>query len=83
MFGTAVMKTDECVLMASAMKANGSTNEEILADMELLDDLLSIQRIRVIGRAVMYTNSGRVRKDTTMQGMIDNRLNLYLKEHGK
>lgn len=81
MFGTDVMKTDECALMALAMKENGSDNETILADIEFIDDLLSIQRMRVIGRAVAFTKSGRMRKDVTLQSMVDNRLNLYLQEH--
>lgn len=80
-FGTSVMKTEECVILVQAMNKNGSDKEQILADMELIDDLLSIQKMRVISRVVMFTKGGKIRKDFTMQGMIDNRLNLYLQEH--
>jgi hypothetical protein len=79
-FGTNVIKTDEFVLMAKVMRENGSTDQELMDDMELIDDLLSIQRMRCIGKIVRYTAGGRIRRDTTMSGMIDKRLNRYLEE---
>ena len=80
-FGTAIMNTEEYLLMAQTMKENGSPVKQIAADIELLDDLLQLQRVRVIGRAVMFTKSGRLRKDNTLQGMINNRLDRYIQDN--
>ncbi len=79
-FGTNVIKTDEFVLMAKVMRENGSTDQQLMDDIELIDDLLSIHRMRSIGKVVMYTAGGKVRRDATTRGMIDKRLDRYLEE---
>lgn len=73
-FDTHEMKTDEVVLFASVAKNNGLTNNEILEDISLIDDLLSMQKMTAIINSKRYTASGRIRKNTSFQELISNRI---------
>ena len=73
-FSTTEMKTDEVVLFASVAKDNGLTTDEILEDISLIDDLLSMQKISLIINSNRYTPSGRIRKNSSLQEFISNRI---------
>lgn len=74
MFGTHVVRADEYVLMAGVMRENGSTLEETALTIEALDDLLQIQRMSMIGMNFRRTQSGRLRKNSHMLDVIDQRM---------
>lgn len=73
-FGTTEMKTDEVVLFATVAKNNGHDNETILSDIELIDDLLGIQKMNAIIIGQQFTKTGRLRKNATLQEMISKRI---------
>jgi hypothetical protein len=77
-FGTSTIRTDEYVMILKVKLQSNLTANEIRLEMELLDDLLSIQRIQSIARAKSYTPTGRQRKNASFLEMIDTRLNQHL-----
>lgn len=79
-FQTAVVKTDEYLLLASVMKANGSTTQQISLEIEAIDNMLSMQRIRSIISSRRFTSTGRIRKDSSLTNMIDKRLDQLVQE---
>lgn len=79
-YGTSVMRTDECELMAQTMLANGSAPEQAALELEALDDMLSVMRMRAVVHSQRLTAKGRVRKDATIQHMISSRLDHLLED---
>ena len=77
-FGTSTIRTDEYVMLAKIKVQDNIPTNEIRLEMELLDDLLSIQRIQSIARAKSYTATGRQRKNASLTEMINTRLNQHL-----
>lgn len=73
-FGTNVMTAEECLLFAKAAKKNGLSNEQILKDMTLIDDLLSLQRTQFLSKAIRYTKSGNLRKNLHLGADIERRI---------
>ncbi|MCA6367565.1 MAG: hypothetical protein IM618_11020 [Cytophagales bacterium] len=76
-YGTSVIKQDEYLLLAETIVDNGSDLKTCVADIEFIDDCLSMSRmIRTIGKAksVMYTKNGNVRKNRSISDFISNRL---------
>jgi hypothetical protein len=80
-FGTSNIKTEECLLFAKAAKELGSSNDLILADMHLIDDLLSIMSLRSTIRVMTFTPTGRLRKDATLSQLFSKRLDLELESN--
>ena len=70
----------EAMSQGENLEGNPERLEQVAMDIQLIDDLLSIHRMRVFSRPLMYTNAGRIRKDVTLQGMFNARLDNYLKE---
>lgn len=75
-FGTSVIKTDEYVLIAKTMIDNGGSLEQTALEIEFLDDLLALQRMRPVVTSAInrYTASGRIRRDSAMNDLINKRL---------
>lgn len=74
MFGTTEIQTDEAILLAKTMKENGSSNEQIINDISLIDDLLVLQKVRILAYGFRYTATGRIRKDSDFLSIISNRI---------
>lgn len=79
-FGTSVIRTDEYVMMAGVMIENGSTTARAMAEIQALDDMLSMQRMQAIIIGQQYTKTGRLRKNSTLGDMINGRLDLLIDE---
>ena len=79
-FGTSVMRTDECILMAQVMRENGMTPEQSALDMECIDDLLAIQRMESIIRQQRFTKTGKLRKNASLEDLLSNRIDVLIKE---
>lgn len=79
-FGTHVIKTDEYVLMAGVMKENQADIQTISNDLELIDDLLAMQRMQCVIQRGRFTASGRIRKNASLQDMISARLDQHIEE---
>lgn len=75
-FGTSVIKTDEYVLIAKTMMENEGSLEQTALEIEFLDDLLALQRMRPVVTSAInrYTASGRIRRDSDMSDLINKRL---------
>lgn len=75
-FGTSVIKADEYVLIAKTMIDNGGSLEQTALEIEFLDDLLALQRMRPVVTSAInrYTASGRIRRDSGMTDLINKRL---------
>lgn len=74
LFGTTVIRADEYVLLAQVMKENGSTPEQIVLDIEAIDDLLQLQRVRTLLVPLQFTRTGRLRKDYTFSSIVERRI---------
>jgi len=79
-FNTSNMRTDEVVMFAQVMKDNNHKTEEILPTISFIDDLLSIQRMQIIGVDHSRTAKGRLRKKSTYMDMIEWRLELLIEK---
>lgn len=79
-FGTSIIKTDEYVLLAQTMVENGQSVESAAKDIEMLDDLLAMQQYSIINAYHRYTKGGKVRKNSTMLDMYENRINNRIEE---
>lgn len=76
-YGTAVVKTDEYLLLAETMIENGATVSQARQDIEFLDDCISMSRmVNVIGRAksITVTKAGNLRKGRKLSDFISSRL---------
>lgn len=70
-FGTANMRTDEYVLFVKSAVESGVDLETASEDATMIDEMLQVQKIQSISRAMAYTNSGKLRKDANLQGMLN------------
>lgn len=67
LFETSVMKTDEVVLFIKTAVENGSSLEDAYDDMNLIDDLLHMQRLHIaVHGFVRRTKAGHLRKGTSL-----------------
>lgn len=80
LFGTSVMKTDEYITMAQVMVENGSSIEQAAVELDALDDMLNLQRMRLIIIKNARTEKGRMRRDATLMDMIERRLDVLVYE---
>jgi len=79
-FQTEQIKTDEYVMLCKTMLNNGSTIETATLEIEAIDDMLSILKIRSIINTQRYTAKGRIRKDVSVREMINTRIDKLLEE---
>lgn len=70
----------EASLLFDVCKANNNDELDAFSDMELIDNLLGIQRMQVIIRKYQYTATGRLRKDATTAALFSNALDVHLEE---
>lgn len=85
LFGTAIVRADEYVMMVGVMRANDpyANAEVIAAEITALDDCLSMRRMfATYGKRKdnLYTTSGRLRKNSTYMDAINSRIDLLIKE---
>lgn len=78
-FETAVVKTDEFVMLCEAGVANGSTVEEAYEDAKMIDHLLHMKHLHlVVHGEVKKTKAGYFRKSTglfdSFERIIESRL---------
>lgn len=74
-FGTSVMKTSECIMMMQAMQTNGLTPLQATLDLEFIDDMLQVLRVKsLMNNFGRRTSTGRLRKDSGFEAVLENRL---------
>lgn len=62
-FGTEVMKDEECLLFADACLENGSSVQDAISDMRMIDAMLHAERLHLmVGKQVQRTRAGYYRK---------------------
>lgn len=75
-FGTEIMKSNECLLFIKTAIDNGSSKEEALDDMIMIDNLLSVERNHLLSfGSVKKTTRGHYRKGTTLSNALMNVIN--------
>jgi hypothetical protein len=74
------MHDEEASLFFGICLDNGSSKEEAFKDTEMIDNLLSIQRMRFIHFKVQYTEKGFLRKNSSFSSMIDRAVEARLQE---
>jgi hypothetical protein len=79
-FGTNVIRTDEYAIAAKVMRDNGSSLEVIACELTAWDDMLSLIRIQALIVGSQYTKTGRLRKNSTLQSLLEQRLDLLITE---
>lgn len=79
-FNTNNIRTDEYVLLAKVITGNGSTPEEAVKDLELLDDLLALQKIELIINGQKYTSTGRLRRNSGLLDLMEGRIEQMINE---
>lgn len=77
-FDTDVIRTDEYVLMAQVKLESGITTQQAALEIDALDDMLSMQRMRPIITKMQYTSTGKLRKDAMFSRLLSNRLDLLM-----
>ena len=80
LFGTSFITTEEYILMGKVKKAAGASTEEIAIEIEAMDDIISLMRSEAIIRARRFTPTGRIRKDSALGDLINNRIDLMIDE---
>lgn len=78
-YGTVVMSEEECLEFAATCIDNGSSPEEAIKDMRMIDTLLAVERTHLLSHPfVRKTASGRYRKGTALwdafEGVINARV---------
>lgn len=63
-FNTNIVKTDEYLLMAKSMTKGGLKTGEAVLFIEAIDQMLCLQRTQIFSKAVRYTSTGAVRKNS-------------------
>ena len=79
-FGTTNVRTDEFVLFAQVIVANGGTVEQADLEIKAIDDMLSLQKIENIINNQKFTKTGKLRKNQSMLDFMDGRLNLLIND---
>lgn len=76
-YGTAVMKTDECILFFETAYENNEGNpNEAFADMKMIDSLLHMTRLHLaLGKTVRLTSAGNLRKGSDLYSAYDSIIN--------
>lgn len=82
-FGTNVMNTEEYILMAKVISENEPNAEKIADQITLIDDLLTINRASGLMLFNRFTKTGRRRKNTTVNELIEKRISMFLDEQKK
>lgn len=73
-FGTTIIKTDEYVMLAKIMTESGQTVPQAALQLEALDNMLVLIRIKSMLNAMRITPKGRIRKDSDFLSLIDKRM---------
>lgn len=79
-FGTTNVKTDEYIILAKTMVANGTPIEQAALDIAAIDDMLSLLKVSQIIRVNRFTKSGKIRKDASLMDLIDKRVDQLLED---
>lgn len=77
-FDTDVIRTDEYILLAQIKIESGITTQQAALEIDALDDMLSMQRMRPIITKMQYTSTGKLRKDAKFSQLLSNRLDLLM-----
>ncbi|CAB4138957.1 hypothetical protein UFOVP350_31 [uncultured Caudovirales phage] len=80
LFGTAVMKSEEYVMMAEVMVENGYSVEQAALEIAALDDMLHMQRMRLVIIKNARTQKGFMRSDATLRDFMNRRLDVLVEE---
>lgn len=71
-FGTAIVKTEEALLLVKAAMENGADLETAYDDMKMIDHILQIKRLHfVVHGQIKLTRAGHLRKGTSLYNAID------------
>ena len=79
-FGTGVINTEEYLIMAKVMKENGSSVEQIALEIEAMDEMMQMYKVRLIPS--MRTAKGTLRKSALFQTFLDDRVNKLMLDLG-
>lgn len=74
-FETAIVKTDDFILLAQIMVENGSSTEEAYLQIMAIDDMLRLMQSVVLINKLKYTRTGRLRKNASLSDLIEGRIN--------
>ena len=78
-YGTTIMTATEVEIMMESCLDLGLTPEQTVADVELLDTLMHLQRLhRVCGKLSQRTRSGYFRRDSTFAASMSDVLNGFI-----
>jgi len=80
LFNTQNISTDEYILLAKVWKENGTKIEDIPLELDAIDDMLSILKMRSIIKMQTYTKTGRKRKDADLSSLISARIGQLMEE---
>jgi hypothetical protein len=80
LFNTQNISTDEYILLAKVWKENGTKIEDIPLELDAIDDMLSILKMRSIIKMQTYTKTGRKRKDADLSSLISARIGQLIEE---
>ena len=79
-FETAVVKTDEAVMLVQAAVENGADLETAYDDMKMIDDLLHMKRLHLaIHGQIKKTQAGHFRKGSTLYNALDSIISARVK----
>jgi hypothetical protein len=79
-FGTNNIRTDEYVLLAQIKKEDNTSVNEIALEIEALDDMLSLLKIRSINNTQRRTSKGNIRRNSSFSDLLDNRLDMLIED---
>jgi hypothetical protein len=80
LFNTQNINTDEYLLLAKVWKENGTKTEDIPLELDAIDDMLSILKMRSIIKMQTYTKTGKKRKDADLSSLISARIGQLIEE---
>lgn len=63
-FNTNIVRTDEYLMMAKTMVNDGLKTDEAVLFIDAIDQMLCLQRTQIFSKAVRYTSTGAVRKNS-------------------
>lgn len=80
LFNTQNISTDKYILLAKVWKENGTKTEDIPLELDAIDDMLSILKMRSIIKMQTYTKTGKKRKDADLSSLISARIGQLIEE---
>lgn len=82
-FGTSIINTEEYLLMAKTITEDGSSAERAILEIDCIDDMLNMQRMSSIYRTQRFTVTGKLRKNSSIQDFLNNRIGVLLEDTKK